>query len=175
MPQCLANTILRVGNLLRGRRSPQHSPGGPTTRVRNACDFPLMGSWEGAGGVGSQTDSRRVRRTEEDYMRKSLLAGVAVLGAVGVIQGSAYAQTPGSPPPPPAPVAPAAPLMTLIPLTAGGNGKSANDNNNYQPAPIPGAVATPTPGTFVLRLNGKIWSEYGFGGGSGMVGPTPSS
>ena len=105
-------------------------------------------------------------------MRKSLLAGVAVFGAVGAIQGSAYAQTP---PPPPAPLAPAAPLGTLIPLSAGGNGKSANDNNNYQPAPIPGAVATPTPGTFVIRLNGKIWTEYGIGGGNGIVGPTPAT
>jgi predicted porin len=105
-------------------------------------------------------------------MRKSLLAGVAVLGAVGVIQGSAYAQTPAAPPAPPTPVAPAAPMMTLIPLTAGGGGKSANDNNNYQPSPISGAVATPTPGTFVIRLNGKIWSEYGLAGGNGIVTAT---
>jgi len=94
-------------------------------------------------------------------MRKYLLAGVAALGATVVVQGSAYAQAP-------APVMPlSSPQMNTL-ITPNG-GKSANDNNNYQPAPIPGAVATPTPGSMVVRFNGKIWTEYGFGGGSGIT------
>jgi hypothetical protein len=95
-------------------------------------------------------------------MRKYLLAGVAVLGAATAMQGSAFAQ--------PAP-APAMPLMQppMNTLIVPNGGKSANDNNNYQPAPLPGAVATPTPGTMVIRLNGKIWTEWGWGGGDGMT------
>jgi len=93
-------------------------------------------------------------------MRKYLLAGVAVLGATAAVQGSAYAQ--------PAPAMPLAPPQMGI-LQTPSSGKSANDNNNYQPAPLPGAVATPTPGSMVIRLNGKIWSEYGLGGGTGLT------
>jgi Gram-negative porin len=97
-------------------------------------------------------------------MRKYLLAGVAMLGAATAMQGSAYAQT--------AP-APAMPLMQpqMNTLIVPNGGKSANDNNNYQPAPLPGAVANPTPGSMVIRLNGKIWTEYGFGSGTGLVIP----
>src|SRR5580692_2512548 len=91
-------------------------------------------------------------------MRKYLLAGVAVIGAAAAMQGSAFAQTA------PAPVTLAPPPMGTLIQPNGG--KSANDNNNYQAAPLPGAVATPTPGSMVIRLNGKIWSEYGWGGGS---------
>jgi hypothetical protein len=85
-------------------------------------------------------------------MRKYLLAGVAALGATVAMQGSAYAQTAQ------APVMPLSqPQMNTL-ITPNG-GKSANDNNNYQPAPIPGAVATPTPGSMVVRFNGKIGTE----------------
>src|SRR5271155_4217907 len=94
-------------------------------------------------------------------MRKNLLAGVAMLGATMAVQGLAFAQTA----PAPVPLAPP-PMGTLIQPNGG---KSANDNNNYQPAPLPGAVATPTPGTMVIRLNGKIWTEWGWGGGTGMT------
>jgi hypothetical protein len=103
-------------------------------------------------------------------MRKNLLAGVAMLGATMAVQGLAFAQTA------PAPVTLAPPPMGTLIQPNGG--KSANDNNNYQPAPLPGAVATPTPGSMVIRLNGKIWTEYGWGGGSGggvLPGPTPTS
>src|SRR5277367_3170999 len=94
-------------------------------------------------------------------MRKNLLAGVAMLGATMAVQGLAFAQTA------PAPVTLAPPPMGTLIQPNGG--KSANDNNNYQPAPLPGAVATPTPGSMVIRLNGKIWTEWGYGGGTGAI------
>jgi hypothetical protein len=75
--------------------------------------------------------------------------------------------------------APAMPVQTVIPpaqsqlITANG-GNSANSNNNYQAAMLPGNIANPTPGTFVVRLNGQLWSEFFVGGGSGFVGNGPS-
>ena len=98
-------------------------------------------------------------------MRKFLLASAAMLGATVAVQGSAFAQAPMSPP------LAAPPMGTLI---TPNSGKSANDNNSYQAAPLPGAVATPTPGSMVIRLNGKIWSEWAIGGGTGdQVGTYP--
>jgi hypothetical protein len=95
-------------------------------------------------------------------MRKFLLASAAMFGATVAVQGSAYAQTPA-----PAPMPLAAPQMgTLITPNFG---KSANDNNNYQAAMIPGAVANPTPGSMVIRLNGKIWSEVAVEGNPAMT------
>ena len=46
------------------------------------------------------------------------------------------------------------------------DGASANSNNNYQAATLPGPVAAPAPGTMVLRMNGAVWSEFGVGGGT---------
>jgi predicted porin len=93
-------------------------------------------------------------------MRKYLLAGAAMFGATMAVQGSAYAQAPA----PAAPVLAAPPMGTLITPNFG---KSANDNNNYQAVAIPGAVVNPTPGSMVIRLNGKIWSEFGVEGSTG--------
>jgi len=90
-------------------------------------------------------------------MRKNLLAGVAMLGATSAMPVLALAQ------------ALAPPQMGILQTPS--SGKSANDNNSYQAAPLPGAVATPTPGSMVVRLNGKIWTEYGLGGGNGAVLP----
>jgi hypothetical protein len=95
-------------------------------------------------------------------MRKYLLAGAAMFGAAAGMQGSAYAQTA------PAPVLAAPPMGTLITPNFG---KSANDNNNYQAVAIPGPVANPTPGSMVIRLNGKIWSEFMFGSSTGQQTP----
>ena len=95
-------------------------------------------------------------------MRKFLMASAAILGATVAVQGSAYAQAPT---PAPMPVGPP-PMGTLV---VPNFGKSANDNNNYQAAAIPGAVANPTPGSMVIRLNGKLWTEFGVGGGTGYV------
>jgi len=97
-------------------------------------------------------------------MRNYLLAGAAMFGATMAVQGSTFAQTP----PAPAPVLAAPPMGTLI--TPNG-GKSANDNNNYQAVQIPGAVVNPTPGSMVIRLNGKIWTEYGYAGSTASTVP----
>ena len=91
-------------------------------------------------------------------MRKLLLAGVAVLGVTAGGQNTACAQASSAPPL-------ATPQMrTLIPAYSG---KSANSNNNYQPAARPGPVANPTPGTMVVRLNGVIRLETTIEGSTG--------
>ena len=90
-----------------------------------------------------------------------------MVGTSAAFTGFANAQTP------------AVPMVTVIPpaqqqpVTANG-GNAANSNNNYQAAMLPGAVANPTPGTFVVRLNGLVVTEFGVGGGSGFVGNGPS-
>ena len=92
-------------------------------------------------------------------MRKLLLASAATVGASAGMLGVAFAQ------------APAAPAQKqIIQVEAGASG--ANSNNNYQAATLPGGVANPTPGTMVVRLNGRVWSEIGLGGGSGYQAGT---
>ena len=93
-------------------------------------------------------------------MRKLLLAGAAMLGAAASVQGTAQAQTP------PAPQLAAPPMGTLITPNFG---KSANDNNNYQAVQLPGAVANPTPGSMVIRLNGLIREEATVEGSTGDI------
>ena len=99
-------------------------------------------------------------------MRKLLLASAAIVGATG---GVAFAQS-SSPP-----VHPNQGQMAA-PWAAGGY--STNDNNNVAAAAIKGAIATPTPGTVVIRLNGKvdtaITASWGTGEnvpGSGKISP----
>lgn len=99
-------------------------------------------------------------------MRKLLLASAAMIGASGI----ALAQTTTPPASIPAPVVTTPAMQTLV---TGNSGNSANSNNNYQAAMLPGAVANPTPGTMVVRFNGAVWSEFGVGGGSGFVGNGP--
>ena len=99
-------------------------------------------------------------------MRKLLLASAAMVGTSAALTGLASAQAP-------APVVTVIPPAMQQPITANG-GNSANSNNNYQAAMLPGNVANPTPGTFVVRLNGQLWSEFFLGGGSGFVGSGPS-
>jgi len=75
------------------------------------------------------------RRFEEGLMRKLLLASVAGLGAWGAVAPDASAQTPTG-------------VGTVAPSTA------------YTVGPMSGAnlptVTTPTPGTVVVRLNGRF-------------------
>jgi hypothetical protein len=91
-------------------------------------------------------------------LRKLLLAGAAMLGVTAGGQNTACAQTP------PAPQLAAPQMQTLIPAYSG---KSANSNNNYQAAALPGSVANPTPGTMVVRLNGVIRLETTIEGSTG--------
>jgi hypothetical protein len=88
-------------------------------------------------------------------MRKFLMASAATLGAVGIV-GAASAQT-----------APIAPQLEGQVLTAPGNYGGANNNNNYQGGPaLPGSIAIPTPGTFVIHLNGRVFAEAGLASSS---------
>jgi len=96
-------------------------------------------------------------------MRKLLLASAAVLGATS---GLAFAQ------------APAGNQMTGQYVAPRVGGPAANNNNNNwgtantvsgdaAASPItrlyaPNTVAVPTPGTIVIRLNGKIQADFGF-------------
>ena len=89
-----------------------------------------------------------------------------MVGTGAALTGLASAQAP-------APVVTVIPPAMQQPITANG-GNSANSNNNYQAAMLPGNVANPTPGTFVVRLNGLVSSEFLLGGGSGFVGSGPS-
>ena len=88
-----------------------------------------------------------------------------MVGTGAALTGFASAQAP-------APVVTVIPPAMQQPITANG-GNSANSNNNYQAQMLPGNVANPTPGTFVVRLNGQLWSEFFLGGGSGFVGSGP--
>jgi len=77
--------------------------------------------------------------------------------------GVAFAQAPAA-------VVAAAPAQKQT-IQVESNATGANSNNNYQAAQLPGGVANPTPGTMVVRLNGRLWTEIGVGGGSGYVAP----
>ena len=82
-------------------------------------------------------------------MRKFLLASVAALGTGGLI-GNAVAQTPvvGAP----------TQGQTAFPMAT--PNASANNNNNYQAAPLPGVVANPTPGTIVIHMNARVLTQF---------------
>jgi hypothetical protein len=87
-------------------------------------------------------------------MRRSLLAGLTLFGMSVCALSGAFAQTP-------APV-PAPAQKQILQVESGATG--ANSNNNYQPAPLPGSVAKPTPGTMVVHMDGRVWTQFGFGG-----------
>jgi hypothetical protein len=101
-------------------------------------------------------------------MRKLLLASAAVLGATS---GIASAQTP----------TPAAANMMMQPSQGQmplpwSQGPTADNNNNsygmpstYAGAAAYGANAVPTPGTVVIRLNGKVEFDADVWGGSTQV------
>ncbi len=91
-------------------------------------------------------------------MRKCLMASAATLGAAtlgtmtiaGAIAGAASAQT--TPPP--------TFLEGQVATTPAASPPAyANTNNNYQAAALPGGVAIPTPGTFVIKLNVAVVVE----------------
>jgi hypothetical protein len=100
--------------------------------------------------------SDKARRT---VPRRILLAGAPMLGAITIVQYLARTQAP-------APQLATPPLGRLITPNFG---QSANDNNNHQAVAIPGTVVNPVPGSMVIRLNGKIWSEVSGEGSTGDV------
>ena len=81
-------------------------------------------------------------------MRNMMLGSVTTLG-VAVLVGTAYAQAPEVPPPAFSQGQAALPPAKLPPA-------SANNNNDLQATPVPGAVAIPTPGTMVVHINGRV-------------------
>jgi hypothetical protein len=84
-------------------------------------------------------------------MHKSLLASAATLGAIG-IASAVSAQT--------APL-PAYLEGQIITTPNPSPPAGANTNNNFQAAMLPGPVANPTPGTFVIKLNLGLVTEAG--------------
>jgi hypothetical protein len=88
-------------------------------------------------------------------MRKFLMASAATLGAMGVA-GAALAQMATPTPEPTAPTFGEG-QYSRVPNPSPPAG--ANTNNNYQAAAIPGAVAVPAPGTFVVKLNAAVVTE----------------
>jgi hypothetical protein len=81
-------------------------------------------------------------------MRAVLLAGVAIIG-VGGASVVARAQAPTTSPP-----TPTEGILVTRPL--GPSPAIVNDNNNSYAAAKPGPFATPTPGTIVIHINGRV-------------------
>jgi predicted porin len=78
-------------------------------------------------------------------MRKALLAGVAIAGALS----ASLAQTP--------PVLPYGPTQgQSVSQATGKSVATANDNNNSQAPALPGPLANPTPGTVVVHIDGRV-------------------
>lgn len=94
-------------------------------------------------------------------MRMLLLASAAALAATTATPGLASAQTLPAPQPQTTLAAPQ--LQTLVKPNGGA---SQSTNNNSQAADLPGSVANPTPGSFVVRLNGGVWTEFDVSGSS---------
>ena len=84
-------------------------------------------------------------------MRKILLASSAMLVATA---GAAFAQS--------SPLLPSASSGQLLSAPVASVAGFGN-NNNSQAAALPGPVAVPTPGTFVVRLGGRVHVEAGAG------------
>jgi hypothetical protein len=90
-------------------------------------------------------------------MRKYLLAGAAMIGSIGV--ASAQTTTTTLPPAPGSPGIPTQPSVYL-----GGNNILDEDGTGFG-----GSSSAPTPGSFVVHLNTRVWGYVGVAGGSGFV------
>jgi hypothetical protein len=85
-------------------------------------------------------------------MRKVLLASAAIFGAAG---GLAVAQNAPNP----------TQGQYIAPLLGG---PGANNNLNTFGTAQPGSAPSPTPGTVVIRLNGKVYADVDFSYGTGL-------
>jgi predicted porin len=94
-------------------------------------------------------------------MRKLLLAGVAVVGSMGL----ANAQTTTTNTTTTAPLPMGVMGMPAAPSTYLGGNNAINQDGG----PMSAGASNPTPGSMVIHLNGRIWAYAGFGGGSGYV------
>ena len=94
----------------------------------------------------------QLSRAEKDGkgagMRAVLFTGVAMIGVAGVTV-AARSQTPTPLPPTPT-------EGTLVTRPLGPSPAIANDNNNTYAAVNPGPFASPTPGTIVIHINGRV-------------------
>ena len=84
-------------------------------------------------------------------MRKILLASAAMLSTTA---GMAFAQEGNKN---------VVPAFSGVSLNAPVSAAGANNNNNIGAAAMPGPGATPTPGTFAIRLGGRVNVEFGTG------------
>lgn len=91
-------------------------------------------------------------------MSNLLPTTVVAIGTSAGMLGVAFAE---------APAAPAQKQIIQVEIGASG----ANTNNNFQAATLSGGVKNPTPGTMVVRFNGRLWTEIGLGSGNGYVAP----
>jgi hypothetical protein len=82
-------------------------------------------------------------------MRKFLLASVATLGT-GSLMEAAFAQAPTA----------VAPSQGQVAFPMANPTAYANNNNNYQAPALPGPIASPTPGTIVIHMNGKVQTTF---------------
>ena len=88
-------------------------------------------------------------------MRRTLLASAAILGATG---GLAFAQLAPNP----------TQGQYVAPLLGG---PAANNNLNTFGTAVPGAAVAPTPGSVVIRLNGKVYADFDISYATGMQTP----
>jgi hypothetical protein len=106
-------------------------------------------------------------------MRKLLLASAAMLSAsAGMANAQQVLGTPGieQAAPPRVPQAGAGAVVSA-PISAVG----ANNNNNISPKAIPGGTMNPEPGTFVVRLGGRVTVVGGAGWSNADNFSTPGS
>jgi hypothetical protein len=93
-------------------------------------------------------------------MRRTLLASAAILGATGGLAVAQQAIPPTGASPNQLQGQYTAPLL---------GGPAANNNLNAFGTAIPGAAVAPTPGAVVIRLNGKVYTEFDVSGGSSQL------
>ena len=82
-------------------------------------------------------------------MRKFLLASIATLGAGGLME-AAFAQA--------LTAVAGAPWQGHVAFPMAN--PTSYVNNNYQAPALPGPIASPTPGTIVIHMNGKVQTTF---------------
>ena len=96
-------------------------------------------------------------------MRRLLLAGVAVVGSMGLANAQTTTTTTTTTAPAPLPMSnvgyPQQPSAYL----------GGNNGINQDGGPMSAGAQNPTPGSMVIHLNGRVWAYAGFGGGSGFI------
>ena len=97
-------------------------------------------------------------------MRKLLLAGVAVIGSVGLANAQTTTTTTTTTAAP-APL----PMSNLGYPQQPSSYLGGNNANNQDGSALVAGPQSPTPGSMVIHLQGRVWAYAGFGGGSGYI------